>query len=247
MRNGGMMNQGYTAEQWEQYEVRRKAWTTYGATDPYQYAAVLASMFGNPNPRQILDIGCGDATLLNGFREVYPDASLFGIDASQAAINHAIGSNAPNAGRLNLSVADMDTWESPRAFDIITALFCLYHSANPLKAVRRYAEMLSDDGVIIMSTIDPSSMRDVWNTIGWSDRSPLENFTAADAVNALVEADLIPIFISKYHTPVVFPNHDELHNFVASTLSSGHLADRVDESTPLISTISVDFAVGVVL
>ena len=41
------------------------------------------------NPKNILDVGCGDGRFYKGFKEVFPDSSFYGIDVFQFQIDSA--------------------------------------------------------------------------------------------------------------------------------------------------------------
>jgi SAM-dependent methyltransferase len=118
--------------------------------------------------RTILDVGCGNGALTATYRPMNPTARLLGIesDATAAAV----------AARHMDQVATTDVETEPMPFDLPDGIDCiiyneiLEHLRDPWALVRRHAEALSADGlmVICVPNIDywrttEQRLRGVWD------------------------------------------------------------------------------------
>ena len=98
--------------------------------------------------RVILDVGCGSGTLAAEYRRLNPRARIFGIVANQDAEMVA----PPGLD----GIARTDLTDNPRPFDIPEGVDCiiyrdvLEHLADPWSLLRTQAELLNDDGTILM-------------------------------------------------------------------------------------------------
>ena len=98
--------------------------------------------------RVVLDVGCGSASLAAAYRKRNPRARLLGIDmdADVAALA---------AERLD-ELATVDVENDPLPFDVPEGIDCLIygdileHLRDPWTVLRRQAEMLTPDGLILI-------------------------------------------------------------------------------------------------
>jgi len=98
--------------------------------------------------RTILDVGCGDGALTAAYRLMNPVARLLGIDADPAA--------TATAARNMHAVVNADVEAQPLPFDLPLGLDCiiynriLEHLRDPWGLLRRHAEALSPDGLMLI-------------------------------------------------------------------------------------------------
>jgi SAM-dependent methyltransferase len=98
--------------------------------------------------RTILDVGCGSGDLMAAYRPLNPKARLLGIELDAAA--------AATARRHMDQVVSTDVEAHPLPFALQDGLDCiiyngtLQHLRDPWALVRRHAEMLNPDGVMVI-------------------------------------------------------------------------------------------------
>jgi glycosyltransferase involved in cell wall biosynthesis len=98
--------------------------------------------------RTVLDVGCNTGALGAAFRRLSPRALLLGIESNPAAAELA-------AQRLD-QVAVSDVEQNPMPFTLDRPLDCIVygdiieHLREPWAVLRRHAEVLSDDGVMLI-------------------------------------------------------------------------------------------------
>lgn len=78
----------------------------------------LVSHIPVSSPKRVLDVGCGPGTATAKLLSYWPDATITGIDHSQAMISEAIGRAAPP--RLEFSLADARSYKlEPESLDVL--------------------------------------------------------------------------------------------------------------------------------
>jgi SAM-dependent methyltransferase len=98
--------------------------------------------------RTILDVGCGNGDLMAAYRRLNPNARLLGIDRDAAA--------AATARRHMDYVAAADVETEPLPFALPDGIDCiiyngiLEHLRDPRALVRRHAQALNPDGVMVI-------------------------------------------------------------------------------------------------
>jgi SAM-dependent methyltransferase len=107
-----------------------------------QYAAWITSACG-VTPRRVLDVGCGNGSLLLALRDYWPDAELLGCDPSPASVAHG-------------AAHGLDVWRSTAedvaaeiAADLVVSVNVIEHMADPAA----FAASLRRAGTADASTI----------------------------------------------------------------------------------------------
>jgi trans-aconitate methyltransferase/glycosyltransferase involved in cell wall biosynthesis len=124
--------------------------------------------------RTIVDVGCGIGDLMAAYRPLNPNARLLGIDIDRSA--------AATAERHMDQVASSDVETDPLPFDLPDGIDCIVYSGvleylrDPWTLVRRQAEALNPDGVMVFCI--PNI--DYWRTTerqlrGVSDNRPSDH------------------------------------------------------------------------
>ena len=121
----------------------------------------------------ILDIGCGTAGLTTPLRACYAGTSFryVGLDCSAVALEQAAarrdrsGATPADASAVQFIQADFDEYRPSGSFDAIIFSESLYYAPDPVRTVRRYAEAVSDGGILIVSMWRRPSRLRVWRAL----------------------------------------------------------------------------------
>jgi len=92
---------------------------------------------------RVLEVGCGQGSLLSQLRGSFPSAHFYGIDLSADAVALA------NAKGLNVRQGGLETLAGEE-YDLIIAFGVLEHVPNPQTFLAQVRELLSDDGEAIV-------------------------------------------------------------------------------------------------
>jgi SAM-dependent methyltransferase len=108
-----------------------------------EYARWIARVIGTP-PSRVLDVGCGNGSLLRALRQFWPDADLLGCDPSGEAIAAGSGEGV----RLWRGTA----LDLPRdlGVDLVLTVNVIEHTIDPLPFVDALAGAVVRDGRVIV-------------------------------------------------------------------------------------------------
>jgi ubiquinone/menaquinone biosynthesis C-methylase UbiE len=98
----------------------------------------------------VLDVGCGSGAITRGIAEaVAPGGRVVGLDINPGLIAEAREAHAGLPG-LSFELADLDRYDHPATFDIVTAARVLQWLADPLGALRKMAALLKPGGRLLV-------------------------------------------------------------------------------------------------
>jgi SAM-dependent methyltransferase len=150
--------------------------------------------------RTVLDVGCNTGSLGARYRRLNPRARLLGIESDVESAELA-------AQRMD-EVAVVDVEEDPLPFDLDGPIDCiiygdvLEHLRDPWAVLRRHAEVLSDDGTILICvpnlehwSFADRLLRGVWKyeTSGLLDETHLRWFSLENMREGLLALGLAPM------------------------------------------------------
>ncbi len=112
---------------------------------------LLVEAVGSMRPTRILEVGCGNGTMLTAVRRQWPHAVVVGLEPSEegARLTRKAGHNVVRA-LLGSSVPG----ELEGRFDLIYSNHVIEHTDDPVRFLRASAERLTPDGVVV--TICPN-------------------------------------------------------------------------------------------
>lgn len=110
------------------------------------YAEWLSSQIASA-PRSILDLGCGNGSLLLALARRWPDARLRGLDPSRESVSRAcdagIDAHCGTVGRVPLDAADL-----------VVTVNVIEHVEDPQSFVRSVATLVSPGGTALVACPD---------------------------------------------------------------------------------------------
>jgi SAM-dependent methyltransferase len=149
--------------------------------------------------RSVLHVGCGNGALGRFFRPINPSARFYGIEADAAAAKQA-------QEVLNyVAVGDIDA--NPLPFTVEGGFDCIVYDGilenlyDPWVVVKRQAEALTRDGIVLMSLPNPFAWQVLERLLrGQPDaelRCPAAVFEPETVMRQLLRAGLVPCDVTE--------------------------------------------------
>jgi 2-polyprenyl-3-methyl-5-hydroxy-6-metoxy-1,4-benzoquinol methylase len=140
-------------------------WQNLAATHQVPRYDAIARIIGTFCPRgSILDVGCGEAVLLN---YLPTPAKYLGLEPSMKAAESA-RVNCAQDSILHTTAEDFDAGQ--RQWDCIIFNEMLYYTAAPLTLMRKYAGLLRPHGIMIISIFQKPERSLKRRLFGWALR-----------------------------------------------------------------------------
>ena len=108
-----------------------------------EYARWIAQGTGR-RPRRVLDVGCGNGSLLRALRAYWPDAELLGCDPSRDAIAQGFGTD------IRLWTGTASNLPSDVRADLVIALNVVEHAIDPIAFLTALRAALEPDGLLVI-------------------------------------------------------------------------------------------------
>lgn len=132
------------------------------------------------NPAHILDVGCGEGSLLRALMTQHPAARGTGVDVSDAAVTLA-RNVLPAADFRALDVAQTTLGQT---FDLVVSADVVEHIEDDVTALKNMAAMTAPGGRLIVATLQ-GRMRDFEKQVGH-----VRNYAAGELENKMTAAGL---------------------------------------------------------
>jgi ubiquinone/menaquinone biosynthesis C-methylase UbiE len=123
-----------------------REWLQQRFHSPVRRATLDVAAAMQPDPRAVLDIGCGTGALLRLIPDVFPGARRAGIDPSAAMILEADGAGAEMVQACAEWIPFPD-----RTFDLVLSTLSLHHWMVRDQAMREIARVLTFGGVLVVA------------------------------------------------------------------------------------------------
>ncbi|HEX8700495.1 MAG TPA: methyltransferase domain-containing protein [Myxococcaceae bacterium] len=98
------------------------------------------------SPRQVVDLGCGTGDLTLVLAERWPEASVTGVDSSEAMIAEARRRALP--GRVGFELADLAGWTPARPLEVLVSNAALHWLPDHAALLSRLVSLLAPNGVL---------------------------------------------------------------------------------------------------
>ncbi|WP_117170081.1 class I SAM-dependent methyltransferase [Paraliobacillus sediminis] len=137
----------------EHYLEQIRGGVPYGA-DQAKIMLQVINHF-SPNPKKIIDLGCGNGFLAEILLKTYPDAHALLLDHSEPMIQAATKHMSPYSDRCDIIHADLSNsikkFATPNSIDCIVSGFAIHHLPHERKQelYREIYNLLTDGGIFI--------------------------------------------------------------------------------------------------
>ena len=117
---------------------------------PRARVRTIVSTLRKVGPRSVIDLGCGDGSLLDAIAREVPDAKLSGIDLSAAQIEENRASS-PGIEWYSGNIEDQSL-EIPGTFEAIVSSEVIEHLDDPLCFLINTRRLAADGATLVLST-----------------------------------------------------------------------------------------------
>lgn len=136
-------------------------WEFLGNLDELAHHSVLLGYLQRLVPKgRVLDIGCGNGTLIRGVT-IRPWSAYIGID-----FDEPVRQCAELADEITtFAVGDMNDYEPEGTFDAIVFNESAYYHWDAVECFQRYSQYLNPNGVLLVSMVQNSKSPAIWKAI----------------------------------------------------------------------------------
>ncbi len=128
------------AESYERHPLQRLI------LEPIQRTLLEVAASEVPQPRAILDVGCGTGRLLRAAAEVFPEARLDGVDAAAEMVRVA-QATMPADARITFRLAGAEALPfGDGLFDLVFSTMTFHHWTDQRAGIGEVARVLAPDG-----------------------------------------------------------------------------------------------------
>jgi ubiquinone/menaquinone biosynthesis C-methylase UbiE len=121
-------------------------WMVRRIIAPVQEAVLEAAAAQVPQPKAILDVGCGTGRLLRAAAARFPGARLDGVDAAEGMVKQAAAALPPGLDiRFQQATAEALPFGDD-SFDLVLSTMTFHHWADQSKAIGEVSRVLAPGG-----------------------------------------------------------------------------------------------------
>lgn len=146
-----------------EYSIWGRGTATLKWSDPssFRLKQCLKTFFGLPEPRRILEVGCGAGQFIGAIKHNLPKADCHGCDISQQAIEQAKKRNDGVIYELmnNENALPYDS----ASFDGVAVFDVLEHAANPAALLKEINRLLRPNGVFYLFVPCEGDILSLWH------------------------------------------------------------------------------------
>jgi len=172
---------------------------------------LMRNLTQNLQPHSILDVGCGEGSLLKSLADAHPGAAVAGAEIAENAL-HLARRTLPNAEFKVMDIA-AHRWE--RTFDLVVCADVVEHIDDDVAALRHMAEMVNPGGYIVVATLQ-GRMRCFETTIGH-----LRNYAPGELQRKMGQAGLNVDRVVEWGFPLYSPLYRNLLEFLGNRGTMG--------------------------
>ena len=192
------------AKKWEE---KSQFVTYYGEKNPIKNE-IMASV---RNGLSIADIGCGSGKIIQRVDESVSDCKLTGLDISNGMISVAEQKQFTGKNRVNFINNDFMKYSFSDKYDIIIFSYVLHHLDNPIEALIKARNMLTETGKILFSVPGENYLTETFGP------DQLNGRYSIDDMDTIVEAaGLFPVSAKRNRFLMEFNSYEMYIKYVKS-------------------------------
>lgn len=146
-----------------------------------------------PQPRRVLDIGCGSGRLLRQARQQYPMAALVGVDLAWGMVATATATAPAELAIRHIHAAAERLPFAGRVFDLVVATMSLRHWTNLTAGIAEIDRVLAPGGVLIVADLFPTCRRQSFPLVVLQRRSRHHGGAPAELAAVLAPHRLVMV------------------------------------------------------
>jgi ubiquinone/menaquinone biosynthesis C-methylase UbiE len=130
--------------------------------EPVQEATLRRAALLAPDPRRLLDVGCGTGALLRKAADRFPTADLSGVDPAAGMVEAARKSwRGDRPARFVRAAAEALPFESGE-FDLVTSTVSFHHWQDQQAGLHEIGRVLAPGGSVVLADMFAVSWLRVW-------------------------------------------------------------------------------------
>lgn len=127
------------APTYDQHYLRRLVF------EPVQKTVLELATKSMPEPKKILDVGCGTGRLLQAAADQFPKATLEGVDPAEGMVEQARATNSSDRITFQQATAERLPFQDAQ-FDLVFSTMTFHHWADQRQGIAEVARVLTPDG-----------------------------------------------------------------------------------------------------
>lgn len=163
------------------------------------------------NGMSIADIGCGTRKLISKIDRKIDNSVLTGLDISSNMIYHAQNRVMTEKNKTVFINDDFMKYDFKNKFDIIIFSYVLHHMSDPVEALRRAKELLTNEGNILFSVPGTSYLSETFKANELNGRYSIEEMD-----QIVAEAGLYPLSACRNNFLMSFNSYEMYIEYLKS-------------------------------
>lgn len=201
------VEQVFNSEVAKKWDEKAKYVTYFGIKNPIKSEIMLSVV----NGINIADIGCGSGKMIQRIDEKVSGCKITGLDISHDMISVAEQKIYTGQNELNFINNDFMKYNFKDQYDIMIFSYVLHHLDNPIEALIKARNMLTNTGKIIFSVPGISYLSEIFESNELSGRFSIEQ------MDSIVEsAGLFPVSAKRNKFYMQFNSYEMFIKYLKS-------------------------------
>lgn len=207
LSNSSGVEQVFNGEIAKRWDEKAKYVTYYGIKNPIK-SEIMSSIHDGIS---VADIGCGAGKIIQRIDKNVSGCRLTGLDISHDMISVAEQKQFTGDNRVNFINNDFMKYQFNDRYDIIIFSYVLHHMDNPIEALIKARNMLTNNGKIIFSVPGSSYLLETFEPNELNGRYSID-----DMDNIVAAAGLFPISAKRNKFLMQFNSYEMFIKYLKS-------------------------------